>query len=69
MLDAPAEHSRSRLNTAFVTGNFIGGTIGSALAAALWGAGGWSLVMTGAAVLFAIALMVWALARRTLTVG
>ncbi|MFE5690736.1 hypothetical protein [Streptomyces sp. NPDC056512] len=27
--------SRSRLNTAFVTGNFIGGTIGSALAAAL----------------------------------
>ncbi|MFJ8768949.1 MFS transporter [Streptomyces clavifer] len=61
--------SRSRLNTAFVTGNFIGGTIGSALAAVLWQAGGWSLVMTGAAVLFALALILWAVARRTLTIG
>ncbi|MEU1089256.1 hypothetical protein ABZ401_20965 [Streptomyces sp. NPDC005892] len=33
--------SRSRLNTASVTGNFLGGTIGSALASALWQSGGW----------------------------
>ncbi|MGW6404790.1 hypothetical protein [Streptomyces sp. NPDC055134] len=61
--------SRSRLNTAFVTGNFIGGTIGSALAAALWQTGGWALVMSGAAVLLALALIVWAAARRALTVA
>ncbi|MFG2594193.1 MFS transporter [Streptomyces sp. NPDC048438] len=59
--------SRSRLNTAFVTGNFIGGTIGSALAATLWQSGGWALVMTGAAALFAIALLVWAFTRQTLS--
>lgn len=61
--------SRSRLNTAFVTGNFIGGTIGSALASALWQSGGWTLVMTGSAVLFAIALFVWAAARRHLSLA
>lgn len=61
--------SRSRLNTAFVTCNFIGGTIGSALAAALWQTGGWALVMGGAAVLVALALIVWAVARRTLSVA
>ncbi|MFF1604499.1 MFS transporter [Streptomyces mirabilis] len=61
--------SRSRLNTAFVTCNFIGGTIGSALAAALWQTGGWVLVMGGAAVLFVLALIVWAVARRTLSVA
>ncbi len=59
--------SRSRLNTAFVTCNFIGGTIGSALAAALWQTGGWALVMGGAAVLFVLALIVWAVTRRTLS--
>lgn len=37
--------SRSRLNTAFVTGNFLGGTIGSALASVLWQSGGWGGVM------------------------
>jgi predicted MFS family arabinose efflux permease len=61
--------SRSRLNTAFVTCNFIGGTIGSALAAALWQTGGWALVMTGAAILIAAALIVWAVARRVLAVA
>jgi hypothetical protein len=32
--------TRSRMNTAFVTGNFIGGALGSALAGVLWQAGG-----------------------------
>ncbi|MFF7362207.1 MFS transporter [Streptomyces sp. NPDC008125] len=59
--------SRSRLNTAFVTCNFLGGTIGSALASVLWQSGGWAGVMTGAGVLLAVALTVWACARRTLS--
>ncbi|WP_327267721.1 MFS transporter [Streptomyces sp. NBC_01218] len=59
--------SRSRLNTAFVTGNFLGGTIGSALASVLWQSGGWGGVMGGAGFLLALALTVWAAARRTLS--
>lgn len=33
---------RSRLNTAVVVSNFLGGAIGSALAGPLWAAGGWN---------------------------
>lgn len=56
--------ARSRLNTAFVTANFIGGAIGSALASVLWNAGGWSAVTVGGAVLVGFALTVWAVHRR-----
>ncbi len=49
-----APSARSRINTAFVVCNFIGGAIGSALAGVLWNAGGWSAVMTGAGVLILI---------------
>ncbi|MFJ8937353.1 hypothetical protein ACIRL0_16860 [Streptomyces sp. NPDC102365] len=56
--------SRSPLNTAFVSGNFIGGTIGSALATVLWQGGGWTLVMTGAGALLAAALIISLLPRR-----
>ena len=56
--------ARSRLNTAFVTGNFIGGALGSALASVLWGLGGWTAVTIGGAVLFGLALTVWAVHRR-----
>lgn len=56
--------ARSRLNTAFVTGNFIGGAVGSALASVLWGLGGWTAVTIGGAVLFGFALTVWAVHRR-----
>ena len=58
---------RSRLNTAFVTGNFIGGALGSALAGVLWQAGGWTAVLLGGAAALAVALGVWAANRRTLT--
>lgn len=47
-LFAIAPEARSRLNTAFITCNFIGGAIGSAIASALG----------------AIAFLVWALGRR-----
>ncbi len=56
--------ARSRLNTAFVAGNFVGGAIGSALAAVLWQAGGWTEVMLGGAVIVGFALTVWAVGRR-----
>lgn len=56
--------ARSRLNTAFVTANFIGGAIGSALASVLWNAGGWTAVTAGGAVLVGFALTVWAVHRR-----
>ncbi len=38
---AVSHEARSRLNTAFVTGNFVGGAIGSAAASVLWAVGGW----------------------------
>lgn len=40
-LDADA---RSRLNTVFMTGMFLGGAAGSALATLAWGEGGWPLL-------------------------
>ncbi|MGY2896242.1 MFS transporter [Deinococcus sp. UYEF24] len=51
--------ARSRLNTAFVTNNFIGGAVGSALAGLLWQRGGWSALIAGEAVLIIFALLVW----------
>ena len=36
-----APQARNRLNTAFVSCNFVGGAIGSALAGLLWNNGGW----------------------------
>lgn len=56
--------ARSRLNTVFVVGNFIGGSIGSALASALWTTGGWAGVMAAAAAILLLALAAWAVQRR-----
>ncbi|GAA2735770.1 MFS transporter [Pedococcus aerophilus] len=58
--------ARSRMNTAFVTANFIGGAIGSAMAGVLWHHGGWRSVMAGGGGVLALALVVWCLNRRTL---
>jgi predicted MFS family arabinose efflux permease len=56
--------ARSRLNTAFVTGNFIGGAIGSSMAGVLWHLHGWLGVSLGAATLSACALLVWFFQRK-----
>lgn len=56
--------ARSRLNTAFVTCNFIGGAIGSAAASLLWSTGGWTAVCLTGAGLSCFALAVWAFGRR-----
>ncbi|WP_211247871.1 MFS transporter [Cryptosporangium arvum] len=56
--------ARSRLNTAFVTSNFVGGAVGSAGASVLWSAGGWAAVSTAGAALSVVALVVWLFGRR-----
>ncbi len=62
---AISREERSRLNTAFVTSNFIGGAIGSAAATVLWSEGGWTAVSVAGAALCCFALTVWAIGRRS----
>ncbi|PWL16584.1 hypothetical protein DKP76_16555 [Falsochrobactrum shanghaiense] len=57
---------RSRMNTAFVFCNFVGGAAGSALAGVLWKAGGWPLLTGVQAVFIVLALLIWAAQRNTL---
>jgi predicted MFS family arabinose efflux permease len=59
-----SHEARSRLNTAYVTCNFIGGAIGSAAAAVVWAVGGWSAITTAGITLSLFALAVWAVGRR-----
>ncbi|ARC58532.1 putative transporter [Frondihabitans sp. 762G35] len=61
LVDASA---RSRINTAFVTSNFLCGAVGSGLASFLWAHGGWTAIMLAGAVLSGFALTVWAVGRR-----
>ena len=61
---AVSHEARSRLNTAYVTSNFIGGAIGSAAASLLWTHGGWTSVTRAGVVLSCLALAVWAVGRR-----
>lgn len=58
--------NRSRINTAFVTCNFVGGAVGSALAGTLWQTGGWVLLMAAAIVLLSAAFCVWFFQRHRL---
>ncbi|MFJ8021516.1 MFS transporter [Streptomyces sp. NPDC096311] len=61
---AVSSEARSRLNTAFVTSNFIGGAFGSAAASVLWSVGEWKAVSIAGMALCAFALAVWAAGRR-----
>ena len=61
-------NARSRLNTAFVASNFVGGAIGSTLAGVLWEHGGWVFVAAGGMVLVAFALIVWLTQRKALEI-
>ncbi|UFQ99756.1 MFS transporter [Streptomyces sp. Go40/10] len=63
-LFAVTRQARSRINTALMTSNFVGGAIGSAAASLLWQAGGWTTVTLTGAALACLALTVWAIARR-----
>jgi predicted MFS family arabinose efflux permease len=61
---AVSHEARSRLNTAFVTSNFIGGAIGSAAASLLWSLDGWTAVTIAGAAVSAVAIAIWAAGRR-----
>ena len=61
---AVSGEARSRLNTAFITSNFLCGAVGSVLATVLWSAGGWLAVTLCGAGLAIVALVVWAFGRR-----
>lgn len=63
-LFATSGEARSRINTAYVVGNFIGGAIGSALATVLWAHGRWTAVTIAGGALACFGLAVWALGRR-----
>ncbi|BBH69615.1 MFS transporter [Actinoplanes sp. OR16] len=54
-----SHEARSRLNTAYVTGNFLGGATGSAAATILWQAGGWHAVSLAGIVMSVVALTIW----------
>lgn len=56
--------ARSRINTIFMTGMFLGGAAGSAGAMAAWHWGGWAAVCAFGALLAALALLGEILARR-----
>jgi predicted MFS family arabinose efflux permease len=61
---AVSHDARSRLNTAYVTSNFVGGALGSAAASVLWSRGGWTAVTAAGVVLSCVALTVWLVGRR-----
>lgn len=56
--------ARSRLTTAYMTGNFCAAAIGSATASALWGAGGWDAISGVGLATAVLALALWAWERR-----
>ena len=49
----------SRVTTAYVTSNFLGGALGSAAGSLAWGAGGWSAVCAVGAVIAGLSLVLW----------
>lgn len=53
-----AEHA-SRVTTAYVTANFIGGALGSAAGAIAWGGDAWSAVCAVGAAIAGLALVLW----------
>lgn len=60
--------ARSRLNTAFVACNFMGGAVGSMLAGLLWNQGGWLLICAVEAGLLLFSLVIWSCKRKSLEI-
>ena len=63
-LFAVSHEARSRVNTAYVTNNFIGGAVGSGAGTILWRTGQWTAVSLAGAVVSLLALLLWAVGRR-----
>lgn len=51
--------ARSRVNTAYITGNFVGGAIGSLVASLLWASGGWTTVSLVGGALSVVGFALW----------
>jgi hypothetical protein len=58
--------ARSRVTTAYMTGNFVVAAFGSAAAAIAWEAGGWDAVCALGGATSLAALLVWATEPRSL---
>ncbi|MFC9336293.1 MFS transporter [Arthrobacter sp. NPDC057009] len=56
--------ARSRLNTAHIVSNFIGGALGSTLAAVLWQVGQWAAIMSYSWAVIVLTLMLWLYQRK-----
>ncbi|MFC4454421.1 MFS transporter [Deinococcus sonorensis] len=56
--------ARSRITTVYLTSYFLGGVVGSGLAAVLYTAGGWTAVMRAGMTLGGLIVLVWLLERR-----
>ena len=56
--------ARSRLTTAYMCVNFMGGVVGSASSAAVYGSGGWAAVCAVGGVFSTLALALWATEAR-----
>jgi predicted MFS family arabinose efflux permease len=57
---ALSDQARSRVNTAYIAGNFVGAALGSLAASLLWSVGGWTAVTVTGGVLSLLALLFWA---------
>ena len=57
---ALSDKARSRINTAYVAGNFVGAALGSLAASLLWSTGGWTAVSITGGALSLLALLLWA---------
>ena len=55
--------ARSRLNTAYIAGNFVGGALGSLSATLLWSAGGWTAVCAAGIGLSCLGVLLWLATR------
>jgi predicted MFS family arabinose efflux permease len=60
---AISPEARSRVNTAYIAGNFVGGATGSLVASLLWADGGWHAVVLAGGVLSLAGLALWLYAR------
>lgn len=60
--------ARSRLNTIFMSGMFIGGATGSAGATMVWNAFGWNGVSIFGALLAVFGILIWMATRRSAAV-
>jgi len=56
--------ARSRLNTAIVVSNFLGGAFGSVIAGPLWAFGGWNAIIMAALTITIIGFVIWVITRR-----